>query len=114
LKNKQEVILMSRAGGIILSFIGGLLSIFLFGFALMFIYPEFQILGSLFISVFQTIMITGGIITLVGTFMSLFTNTPDSIRIAWIIILIGGLVGGGNILSILGAMQFRWYIKDIR
>jgi hypothetical protein len=59
-------------------------------------------------------MIIGGIITLVGAFMSLFTTTPDSIRIVWIIILIGAIVGGGNIVSILGAMQFRWYIKDIQ
>jgi len=105
---------MSRVGGIILSFIGGLLSIFFYGMMLLVIYPEFQILGSLFVSIFKTIMIIGGIITIVGAFMSLFTNTPDSIRIAWKIILFGGIVGGGNILSILGAMQFRWYIKDIK
>ncbi len=105
---------MSRVGGIILSFIGGLLSIFFFGMLLLVLYPEFQILGSLFVSIFKTFMIIGGIITIIGAFISLFTNTPDSIRIVWITILIGGLVGGGNILSILGAMQFRWYIKDIK
>ncbi|MBY8992096.1 MAG: hypothetical protein KGD58_15230 [Candidatus Lokiarchaeota archaeon] len=104
---------MTRVGGIILGLIGGFVSIFLFGFMLMIIYPEFEILGSVFILTFRIIMTIGGIITLVGVFISLFTKTPDSIRIAWIIILIGGLVGGGNILSILGAMQFKWYIKDI-
>ena len=104
---------MSKLGGIILGLIGGLINIFL-GVMLKVIFPEFEILGDIFIIVFQTIMIIGGIITLAGVFISLFTKTPNSIRIAWIIILIGGLVGGVNILSILGAMQFKWYIKDIQ
>jgi hypothetical protein len=104
---------MTKVGGIILGLIGGLISIFL-GSMLKVLFPEFEILGDLFILVFQTIMIIGGIITLVGVFISLFTKTPNSIRMVWIIILVGGLLGGGNILSILGAMQFRWYIKDIQ
>jgi len=59
-------------------------------------------------------MIIGGVITLIGAFMSLFSNTPDSLRTVWIIVLIGAIVGGGNVLAILGAMQFKWYIKDIQ
>ena len=104
---------MSKVGGIILGLIGGLISIFL-GVTLKLLFPEFEILGDVFISVFRTIMIIGGIITLIGVFISLFTKKPDSIRIAWIIILIGGLLGGGNVISIIGAMQFKWYIKDIQ
>jgi hypothetical protein len=105
---------LTKAGGIILSFIGGLLSIFLFGFMLMFIFPELQILGSVFIMIFRTIMIIGGVITLIGAFISLFTNTPDGLSIVWKIVLIGAIIGGGNIPAIIGAMQFRWYIKDIQ
>ncbi|MFW9771419.1 MAG: hypothetical protein ACFFBY_08525 [Promethearchaeota archaeon] len=98
---------MSKAAGIALSIIGGIISIVLFGFLLLVIYPEFLIFGSLFILIFQTVVIIGGIISILGGIISIFAKTQKSISFAWITILIGAILGGGNILSIIGAVQIK-------
>lgn len=104
---------MSKAGGITLSIIGGFVSIVLFGILLVVIYPEFQIFGSLFLTIFQTIVIIGGTISILGAFISIFAKTQKVLQAAWIIVLIGAILGGGNILSIAGAIQIRKMMYSI-
>lgn len=104
---------MSKAGGIALSIIGGLISIVVFGMLLIVIYPEFQIFGSLFLIIFQTIVIIGGIISILGACISIFAKTQKILQFAWITVLIGAILGGGNILSIAGAIMIRKTKYDI-
>ena len=98
---------MSKAGGILLSIIGGIISIVVFGIFIFVIYPEFLIFGRLFAIIFQSTMIVGGIITIIGAMISAFSKSLKSIKIAWITILVGAILGGGNILSIFGAIQIK-------
>lgn len=79
-----------------LSMLGGYISIIL-GFMIPWIYPEFYIFGERFVLWFQTILNIGGIITILGAI--LYTTDAHSSRV---LILIGSLVGGVNIISILG------------
>lgn len=98
---------MSKAGGIVLSIIGGILSIVLFGMLLQILYPEFLILGRIFITIFQSVMILGGVITLIGALISIFAKTENFKKLAWITVLIGAIIGGGNIIAIFGAVQLK-------
>jgi len=96
---------MSKVAGVILSVIGGSLSLLL-GLFIFDIYPEFLIFGELFVLTFQIILILGGVISLFGALLSYIRP-----KLAWIIILIGALLGGGNILTIFGAIQIKKF-KD--
>ena len=98
---------MSKEGGIALSIFGGILSITVFGILILVLYPEFLIFGRLFVTIFQVVMIIGGVITLIGAFISIFAKTEDNKKLAWITVLIGAILGGGNIISIFGAMQLK-------
>lgn len=89
--------------GIILSIIGGLLSIGL-GFVLA-VFPRFMFpnlesgLGESY-KIIPGFTIIGGIITLIGTAI-----VPFKIKLAKYIILISGIVAGGNVLTIIGAIM---------
>jgi hypothetical protein len=83
-------------GGFALSLLGGIISLFL-GFVIPWIYPEFYIFGELFVISFQIILIIGGIITILGAI--LYAANVYSARV---LILIGSIVGGINIISIFG------------
>lgn len=61
------------------------------------LYPEFYIFGEAFIISFQILLISGGFITILGAFLYL-----RGFHSSGIILLIGSLVGGLNILSIWG------------
>ncbi|MFX0026241.1 MAG: hypothetical protein ACFE8M_07485 [Candidatus Hermodarchaeota archaeon] len=96
---------MKKIGGIILTLIGGVLSILL-GIFITVIYPVFFILGELFVLILKIITILGGIISLLGALLSIFRP-----KLAWIIILIGGIIAGGNMLTIIGAILIKKHIK---
>ncbi|NVM46696.1 MAG: hypothetical protein HWN79_17455 [Candidatus Lokiarchaeota archaeon] len=67
------------------------------GFTIPWIYPEFYIFGELFVLSFQIMLIIGGSITILGAF--LYAMNVHSARV---LILIGSIVGGVNIISIFG------------
>lgn len=92
---------MSRVAGVILGLIGGLISLFL-GLFLDTFYPEFLFFGELFISILQICMILGSLISFAGVLLSYIHQ-----KWAFIIILIGGLLGGGNIFTLIGAGQIK-------
>ena len=92
---------ISKVSGVILSLIGGIISL-LIGLFIFDLYPQFLFFGELFVLIFQIILILGGIISLSGALLSFIRP-----KLAWIIILIGGLLGGGNILTIIGAGQIK-------
>ena len=92
---------MSRIAGVILSLIGGSISLFL-GLFLIDLYPEFLFFGEAFVLIFQICVILGGLISFAGVLLSYIHP-----KLAWIIILIGSLLGGGNILTIIGAIQIK-------
>ncbi|MGB5910985.1 MAG: DNRLRE domain-containing protein [Promethearchaeia archaeon] len=92
---------MSRVAGVILSLIGGLISLLL-GLFIYDLFPEFLFFGELFVSTFQICLILGGLISFAGVLLSYIRQ-----KLAFIIILIGGLLGGGNILTLIGAGQIR-------
>lgn len=96
-----SVINMSRVAGVILSLIGGLISLLL-GLFLHDLYPEFLFFGEFFVLTFQICLILGGLISFTGVLLSYIR-----LKLAFIIILIGGLLGGGNILTLIGAGQIR-------
>ena len=76
------------------------------GFAIPWIYSEFYIFGELFVLSFQIILIVGGSITIIGAI--LYATNINSARV---LILIGSLVGGLNIISILGWRKIHDYEK---
>ena len=76
------------------------------GFAIPWIYSEFYIFGELFVLSFQIILIVGGSITIIGAI--LYARNINSARV---LILIGSLVGGLNIISILGWRKIHDYEK---
>ncbi|MFW9873598.1 MAG: hypothetical protein ACFFG0_10875 [Candidatus Thorarchaeota archaeon] len=98
---------MSKEGGIVLSIIGGILSITVFGLLLLMLYPEILIFGRLFATIFQAVMIIGGVLTLIGAFISIVAKADDKKKLAWIIVIIGAILGGINIISIFGATQLK-------
>ena len=98
---------MSKEGGIALSIFGGILSITVFGILILVLYPEFLILGRLFVTIFQFMLISGGVLTIIGTIIFLVVDTSKTAKIAWIIILIGAILGGGNIISIFAAVKTK-------
>ncbi|MFX1391861.1 MAG: hypothetical protein ACFE9Z_17490 [Promethearchaeota archaeon] len=84
--------------GFILSIIGGLASIAL-TFGLRFVYPEIaSLLGNAFVIV-QMFTLVGGILILIGVSIA-FLN----IKVGKIFILISGIIAGGNVLAIGGAV----------
>lgn len=84
-----------------LSILGGFISLIL-GFIIPWIYPEFYLFGEIFVLSFQIILSIGGIITILGAI--LYTTNARSSRV---LILIGSLVGGLNIISLLGWRKIR-------
>lgn len=81
--------------------IGGLISLVI-GISLPWIYPEFYLIGEEFVLTFQTVLIIGGILTIVGAILYV-TN----IAYSSIFIVIGGLLGGINIITLWGLRQMR-------
>ena len=67
---------------------------------------EFYIFGELFVLSFQIILIVGGSITIIDAI--LYATNINSARV---LILIGSLVGGLNIISILGWRKIHDYEK---
>ena len=98
---------MSKIGGIILSILGGTLSIVVFGVLLVALYPDLLILVRVFVTIFQAFMIMGGVLTLLGAFISILAKDEVNKKLGYIIIEIGAITGGINIISILGATQLR-------
>ncbi|MBY8991319.1 MAG: hypothetical protein KGD58_11240 [Candidatus Lokiarchaeota archaeon] len=96
----------SKTGGSVLGILGGAVSI-LIGSLMLVLYPEFLILGRLFVTIFQFILISGGVLTIIGTIVFLGVDTSKTAKIAWIIILIGAILGGGNIISIFAAVKIK-------
>ncbi|MFX1324675.1 MAG: hypothetical protein ACFE8N_06950 [Promethearchaeota archaeon] len=92
--------------GVVLGIIGGALSI-LIGLLLVVIYPEFQIFGSLFVTLFQTVVILGGILSIFGAILFLGVKNSMTAKQAWILVLLGAILGGGNILSIFAAVKLK-------
>ncbi|MFX1375610.1 MAG: hypothetical protein ACFFA0_07345 [Promethearchaeota archaeon] len=96
---------MSKIGGIILSISGGIISL-LVGIFILVLFPEFKILG-IFAVIFQIFLIIGGILTLIGDFISIRAKTEKDNNLAWKIILAGAMIGGVNILSFAGAVALK-------
>lgn len=80
--------------GLILSTIGGL-----FSFALSFLYPNLASVLGVYIIILQGFTFVGGILILIGVAIT-FLN----IKIGKFFILISGIVSGGNVLAIVGAV----------
>lgn len=99
---------MSRVAGVILSLIGGLISLFL-GLFLIDLYPEFSSLGELFVLTFQICIILGGLISFAGILVSYI-----HLKLAWIIILLGSLLGGINILTAIGAILIKNVAEKVK
>jgi len=101
-KTKRNSINMSDiTSGLILSILGGLSSIAI-GFWLAGIYPNLSSSLSESFIIIQAITIIGGTITLIGTAI-----VPFNIKVAKLIILISGIVSGGNIITIIGAISIQ-------
>lgn len=61
------------------------------------LYPEFYLFGEVFVLVFQTMLIVGGIVTTLGAI--LYAVNVSASRI---VIIIGALMGGINIVALWG------------
>lgn len=81
------------------SIIGSLISI-LIALFIPVLYPEFYIFGELFVHIFQIIMFSGGALSIIGTII-----TYKNMKLGRIIVLIGGILGGGNII-ILSSLKY--------
>ncbi|MFX0005588.1 MAG: hypothetical protein ACFFA7_06580 [Promethearchaeota archaeon] len=88
---------ISKKTGIIISIIGGIFTI-LISFAIPTLYPELSSIGPNFVMILQIVTIIGGIITIVGGLLSL-----KAALISGILVILGGIVGGGNIISFVAA-----------
>ena len=99
---------MSRVAGVILSLIGGLISLLL-GLFLLGLYPEFLFFGEFFVSTFQICLILGGLISFAGVLLSYI-----HLNLAWIIIFIGSLLGGVNILTAIGAILIKNVAEKVK
>ncbi|MDX1797888.1 MAG: hypothetical protein R3255_04505 [Candidatus Lokiarchaeia archaeon] len=84
---------ISKKIGIIISIIGGIFTI-LVSFAFPTLFPELSSIGPNFVMILQIVTIIGGIITIIGGLLSL-----KSALISGILVILGGIVGGGNIIS---------------
>ena len=98
----------SKAGEIALGILGGIFSLFV-GSMILVVFPRFHILGPLLITIIQDLTLLGGIITIIGTLLFLQAETSKNIKIAWITVLIGALVGGGSVISIYAALRIKKY-----
>jgi len=67
------------------------------GFTLPWLYPEFYLIGELFVIFLQIVLSVGGSITILGAILYIKNVSSSNI-----LILIGSLVGGLNIISIWG------------
>ena len=74
----------------------------LLGFTIPWIYPEFYLFGELLVISLQTAFIIGGIMTILGAI--LYAKNVSS---AIILIIIGALVGGINIITIFAVRLVR-------
>lgn len=81
--------------------IGGLISLIL-GISLAWIFPEFYLFGEEFVLIFQTVLIIGGILTIVGAILYIADIPYSSI-----FVMIGGLLGGMNIITLWGLKLIR-------
>lgn len=81
--------------------IGGLISLIL-GISLPWVYPDFYLIGEEFVLTFQTVLIIGGILTIVGAILYIADIPYSSI-----FIVIGGLLGGVNIITLWGLRLIR-------
>ena len=72
------------------------------GFTIPWIYPEFYLFGELFVISLQIALIVGGTMTILGAI--LYAKNVSS---AIILIIIGALVGGINIISLWGMRLAR-------
>ena len=81
--------------------IGGLISLIL-GISLPWIFPDFYLIGEEFVLTFQTVLIIGGILTIVGAILYIADIPYSSI-----FIVIGGLLGGVNIITLWGLRLIR-------
>ena len=81
------------------SIVGSLISI-LIALFIPVLYPEFYIFGELFVHIFQIIMFSGGALSIIGTIV-----TYKNMKLGRIIVLIGGILGGGNII-ILSSLKY--------
>ena len=64
------------------------------------LFPEFYLFGELFVNSFQIVLIIGGSITILGAI--LYAKNVSSSRI---LLIIGALLGGINIISLWGIRQ---------
>ena len=93
-------------GGLIASLIGGLASI-LIGFSIPFVYPEIEYYMEDFIIILQTIIIIGGIVNIIGSLVVFFKP-----KLGVIIIFIGGIVAGINIITLFGASSISKKLRN--
>jgi len=93
-------------GGFIISLIGGLTSIAL-GFGIPFVYPEMVYYMEDFIMILQSIMIYGGIVSIVGSLLVLYKP-----KLGGTIVMAGGFIAGINIITILGAKSIFKKLKN--
>ena len=96
----------SKGGGVVLGILGGGLSV-LIGVLLVWLYPDFQILGNLFVTTFQVIVISGGILSIIGSLLFLGVWDSRTARMTWVLVLLGAILGGGNIVSIFAAVKLK-------
>ena len=96
----------SKGGGVVLGILGGGLSV-LIAVLLVWIYPEFQIFGNLFVTTFQVIVILGGLLSIIGSLLFLGVRDSRTGRMTWVLVLLGAILGGGNILSIFAAVKLK-------
>lgn len=87
---------------------GGVISLLL-GFTIPWIYPEFYLFGELFVISLQTAFIIGGTMTILGAI--LYAKNVSS---AIILIIIGALVGGINIISLWGLRLVREDLNQMK
>ena len=83
------------------SIIGSLLSI-LIALFMPVLYPEFYFFGELFVQAFQTIVFIGGALSITGTII-----TYNNMKLGKILVLIGGILGGGNIIILYSLKYLR-------
>ena len=94
-------------GGFIISLIGGLTSIAL-GFGIPFVYPELVYYMEDFIIILQSIIIYGGIVSIVGSIIVFFKP-----KLGGTIILVGGFIAGINIITFLGGSRILKKNKEL-
>ncbi|MFX0028799.1 MAG: hypothetical protein ACFE8B_06290 [Candidatus Hermodarchaeota archaeon] len=104
-ESKPKEVSTSKSG-VVLGILGGTLSI-LIGVLLLVLYPEFQIFGSLFLTIFQTVLILGGILAISGSILHLLAKNLMIAKQAWIFVLLGAILGGGNVFSIFAAVKLK-------